>query len=89
MGKACGGLHDAVRDGHAWHVEATVDNGQRALDDAMAGCTKRNIGTAGAWGLDRSNPELNIAPAVSAVLAHFGGAMSKRKRSKTRGVVYS
>ena len=89
MGKACGGLHDAVRDGHAWHVEATDDNGQQALDDAMAGCTKRNIGTAGAWGLDRSNPELNIAPAVSAVLAHFGGAMSKRKRTKTRGVVYS
>lgn len=89
QGKACGGLHDAVRDGHAWHVEATDDNGQQALDDAMAGCTKRNIGTAGAWGLDRSNPELNIAPAVSAVLAHFGGAMSKRKRTKTRGVVYS
>jgi hypothetical protein len=89
MGKACGGLHDAIRDGHAWHVEATDDNGQRALDDAMSGCTKRNIGTAGAWGLDRSNPELNIAPAVSAVLAHFGGAMSKRKRTKTRGVVFS
>ena len=89
QGKACGGLHDAIRDGHAWHVEATGDNGQQALDDAMAGCTKRNIGTAGAWGLDRSDPDLNIAPAVSAVLAHFGGAMSKRKRSKTRGVVFS
>lgn len=89
MGKACGGLHDAIRDGHAWHPKATDDNGQQALDDAMAGCTKRNIGTAGAWGLDRSNPELNIAPAVSAVLAHFGGAMSKRKRTKTRGVVFS
>lgn len=89
MGKACGGLHDAIRDGHAWHVEATDDNGQKALDDAMAGCSKRNIGTAGAWGLDRSDPETNIAPAVSAVLAHFGGAMTKRKRSKTRGVVLS
>lgn len=89
MGKACGGLHDAVRDGHAWHVVATADNGQRALDDAMAGCTKRNIGTAGAWGLDRSNPELNISPAVSAVLAHFGGSMTKRKRTRTRGVVLS
>ena len=88
MGKACGGLHDAIRDGHVWHVEATEENGQRALDDAMAGCAKRNIGTAGAWGLDRSDPDQNIAPAVSACLAHFGGAMTKRRRTtKTRGVV--
>lgn len=89
MGKACGGLHDAVRDGHAWHPVATDDNGQKALDDAMAGSARRNIGTAGAWGLDRTDPDQNIAPAVSAVLAHFGGAMTKRKRSKTRGVVLS
>jgi hypothetical protein len=81
MGKACGGLHDAVRDGHAWHVEATDENGQQALDDAMAGCQKRNIGTAGAWGLDRTDPDQNISPAVSAVLAHFGGAMTKRTRT--------
>jgi hypothetical protein len=79
MGKACGGLHDAVRDGHVWHVDATEGNGQQALDDAMAAVVKRNIGTAGAWGLDRSDPDQNIAPAVSAVLAHFGGAMTKRK----------
>jgi len=89
MGKACGGLHDAVRDGHAWHVAATEDNGQKALDDALAGSRKRTIGAAGAWGLDRSDPDLNIAPAVSAALAHFGGAMTKRKRPKTRGVVLS
>jgi len=89
MGKACGGLFDAVRDGHAWHLEATEDNRQKALDDAMAGCLRRDIGKAGAWGLDRSNPDQNIAPAVAAALAHFGGSMTKRKRSKTRGVIYS
>jgi len=89
MGKACGGLFDAVRDGHVRHVKATDDNGQKALDDAMAGCIRRDIGKAGAWGLDRSDPDKNISPAVSAVLAHFGGSMTKRKRSKTRGVVYS
>jgi len=89
MGKACGGLFDALRDGHAWHVEATDENGQRALDAAMAGCLRRNIGNAGSWGLDRSDPDQNIAPAVSAALAHFGGSMTKRKRPKTRGVIYS
>jgi len=89
MGKACGGLHDAVRDGHAWHVAATDDNGQKALDDAIKGCAPRDIGKAGAWGLDRSDPDQNIAPAVSAALAHFGGSMTKRKRPKTRGVIYS
>jgi hypothetical protein len=83
MGKACGGLHDAIRDGHAWHLEATDENGQQALDDAMAGCQKRNIGTAGAWGLDRTDPDQNISPAVSAVLAHFGGAMTKRTQTRS------
>ena len=85
MGKACGGLHDAIRDRHVWHVKATDENGQRALDDSMAGCQKRSIGTAGAWGLDRRDPDQNIAPAVSAVLAHFGAAMTRRKRSTTGG----
>lgn len=85
MGKACGGLHDAIRDGHAWHLEATDDNGQRDLDDAMAGCAKRNIGTAGAWGLDRSDPDIDISPAVAAVLAHFGSTL---KRPKTNRAVF-
>lgn len=80
MGKACGGLHDAIRDGHAWHVKATDDNGQKALDDAMAGCIKRSIGLAGAWGLDRSDPSVDISPAVSAALAHFASTI-KRPRA--------
>lgn len=73
MGKACGALHDAVRDGKVWHAD------QAQLNDAILGSKKRNIGTAGAWGLDRSDPDTNIAPAVSAVLAHFGAATQRRR----------
>jgi hypothetical protein len=78
MGKACGGLHDAVRDGKVWHAD------QSQLNDAILGSKKRNIGTAGAWGLDRSDPDTNIAPAVSAVLAHFGAATKKRSTGRGR-----
>lgn len=73
MGKACGGVHDAVRDGTLWHID------QDPLNRAVLGCKKRNIGTAGAWGLDRRDPETNIAPAVATVLAHFGAQVSKKR----------
>lgn len=85
--KACGGLFDAIRDGHVWHPIADEGNGQQALDDAMAACTKRNVGTAGAWEIDRSDPELDISAAVSATLAHLGASMTKKKRAERRKVV--
>ncbi len=77
--KAHGGLFDALRDGHVWHTEATEDNGQRALDDAMAVATKRAVGTAGAWEIDLTDPDVDISAAKSAVLAHLGAAMTKKK----------
>lgn len=85
--KACGGLFDALRAGHVWHTQATEDNGQQALDDAMATATKRNVGTAGAWELDVSDPEIDVSAAKSAVLAHLGASMTKKKRAERRKVV--
>lgn len=79
MGKACGLMHDAVRDGKVWHID------QKQLTGAILGSKKRNIGTAGAWGLDRTDPDTNIAPAVSAVLAHFGATIHRRPRSNGQG----
>ena len=78
MGRGCGLFHDAVRDGRLWHPAASLDNGQGALDDAVLGCKRRNIGTAGAWGLDRTDPNLNISPAVAAVLALLGASIVNR-----------
>ena len=65
-------LIDAVRDGLLWHAD------QSDLNRAVLGSEKRNIGTAGAWGLDRRDPETNIAPAVSMVLAHFAATNTKK-----------
>lgn len=78
MGQACGSAHDAVRDGRLWHAD------QAALNDAMLGCEKRSIGDAGAWGLDRRDPDTNIAPAVAAILAHHGAMTSKRRRPQPK-----
>ena len=74
MGKACGGVHDAVREGRLWHID------QKTLTKAVLGCEKRPIGTAGAWGIDRRDPETNIAPAVSMILSHFGAQTTKKRR---------
>ena len=79
MGRACGDMYDAVRDGRVWHAN------QDQLNRAMLGCEKRPIGTAGAWGLDRRDPEVNIAPAVSAVLARYG-ALTNKKPSAGRTI---
>ena len=75
MGKACGAFADAASEARLTHAE------QPQLDKAMAGATRRDIGTAGAWGLDRRNPESNIAPAVSAVLAHFGASIASKPKT--------
>ena len=82
MGKACGAVFDAVRDGLLWH------SGQAQLDRAILGSEKRAIGTAGAWGLDRRDPDVNIAPAVSMILAVYGAQLFKRPKSeRSRRVV--
>ena len=75
MGKACGQFSDKVSEGRVTHAA------QPQLDRAMAECQKRNIGTAGAWGLDRRDPESNIAPAVSVVLADYGASLNTKKRT--------
>jgi len=85
MGKACGGVADAAKEGRLTHAD------QDLLNRAVAGAEKRPIGSAGAWGLDRRDPDINIAPAVSAVLAHFGAQGTKRRtdREQRKVVVLS
>lgn len=45
------GLTDALSDGSLSHVSC---DGQRALDDAAAGATRRDIGRSGGWGFEGS-----------------------------------
>lgn len=78
MGKACGGAAGAIKAKQVTHA------GQPELNKAMVGSKKRAIGTAGAWGLDRRDPDMNIAPAVAAVLAHYGAVTTKKKRGGGR-----
>jgi hypothetical protein len=73
MGKACGAVSDAVAAGRLWH------EGQELLADAVRGSVKRAIGQAGLWGLDRRDPDVNIAPAVSMILSHFGTQVTKKR----------
>ena len=76
MGKACGAVFDAVHSGLLTHSD------QAQLNRAMLGCEKRPIGTAGAWGLDRRDADVNIAPAVSAILAVYGAQLFKRSKPR-------
>lgn len=87
MGRACGAAHDAIKARRLLHTSPTVDPKQTALTVAVQGCQKRDIGQAGAWGLDRTSPDINISPAVSMALAYM--ATRSRKKKSTGRVVTS
>ena len=72
MGRACGGLLDDVAAGRLTHV------GQPQLDAAVAGARKRPIGEAGAFGWDRRDGAVFVAPLVVSTLARFGALTAGR-----------
>lgn len=86
MAKACGGFYDNTTAGRLTHGVTAGDElvAQKALDDALAGAKKRDIGVAGGWGWDRRDPAVTIAPLVAATLAHFGASTRKRRTSGKR-----
>jgi hypothetical protein len=71
MATACGFFFDGTRlDAE---TNPTVRHiGQPALTVALAGATKRLIGTAGAWAWDRKSPAVDITPLVAVTLAMWG-----------------
>jgi len=77
MGKACGLVQSDVEAGRLTHAD------QEAVNDARDGARKRAIGKAGAWGYDRSDPSVNIAPLVAVTLARLGASMQKAKRGSS------
>src|SRR3546814_7705415 len=83
MAKACGLVVSDLESGRLTHAD------QESVNDAREGARKRAIGTAGGWGYDRADPTVKIQPLVAVTLARLGASMTKQKRSKARGVVYS
>jgi hypothetical protein len=72
MSKACGLLKADVEAGRLTHAD------QEAVNDAREGARRRNIGTAGGWGYDRSDPTVCIHPLVAVTLARLGASMTKK-----------
>jgi hypothetical protein len=72
MSKACGLLKSDVEAGRLTHAD------QEAVNDAREGARRRNIGTAGGWGYDRSDPTVYIHPLVAVTLARLGASMTKK-----------
>lgn len=72
MSRACGLTKSDLEDKRLTHAD------QESVNAARSGSRKRAIGTAGGWGLDRSDPSVNIAPMVSLVLARLAASMAKK-----------
>ncbi len=83
MAKACGLVVSDLEGSRLTH------GGQEAVNDAREGARKRPIGNAGGWGYDRADPSVKIHPLVAVTLARLGASMTKKTRTKARGVVYS
>ncbi len=77
MGRACGGFLDDVVAGRLSH------SGHPLLDAAVEGARKRPIGDAGAFGWDRSDSAVFVAPLVAASLARFGAVTGRRSGRAT------
>jgi hypothetical protein len=82
MGKACGGLYDAVIEARLTYVD---NDEQSTIGEALRGAKKRRIGDAGAWGWDRKNFDVDISSLVAVTLARFGATVSKQPKQSTGG----
>ena len=72
MARACGGFVDDVEAARLTH------GNQPLLNAAVAGARKRPIGVAGAYGWDRADGSVFVAPLVAATLARFGAVSAAR-----------
>lgn len=78
MGRACGGLQDAVTEGRVWHC------GQPVIEAALGAVGKRVIGSAGLWEYDLRDSTLDHAPLRAMTLAHFGLSLTKKRAGRGR-----
>lgn len=73
MAKACGAFFDAAAEGRLTHFD------QEPLNLALAGARKRSIGTAGGWGWDRKDYDVDLSPLVAVTLARFGASLNVKQ----------
>ncbi len=79
-GRACVGFVDDVGHELLTHPPAEAP-GQERMDAAVAAATRRDIGSAGAWGWDRRSLDKDISPLVAATLARLGAVVNQRKKA--------
>lgn len=72
MSRACGLVKSDLEASRLTHAD------QESVNAAREGSRKRAIGTAGGWGLDRSDSNVNIAPMVAIVLARLAASVAKK-----------
>lgn len=72
MSTGCGLTKSDLESGRLTHGD------QESVNGARDGSRKRAIGTAGGWGIDRTDPTVNIAPMVAVVLARWGAELTKK-----------
>ncbi|QCP08226.1 hypothetical protein FDF08_09725 [Micrococcus luteus] len=70
---ACMGLYDAVSAGAVTHFDQTQ------LSLAVLAATKAPVGTQGAWRMQWPKDDVDRAPAVAGVCAHFGAMKFGRR----------
>jgi hypothetical protein len=75
MGRACGGFVDDLL------AERLSHSDQAQLDTAVEGARRRPIGDAGAFGWDRRDGSVSVAPLVAVTLARYGAVTAGRRRT--------
>lgn len=76
MARGCGLVASEVESRRLTHAD------QPSVNEAREGARKRAIGTAGGWGLDRSDPSVNIAPLVAVVQARVAASTKRHRPNK-------
>jgi hypothetical protein len=78
MGKACGNWFDMANEGRFTH------SGQAPLSEAVRFASRRVVGKQGAWAFAESDPDHDVSPLVSVVLALFGANVTRKKSGSGR-----
>jgi hypothetical protein len=76
MGRACGGLYDAVIEGRIWHC------GQEVIEANLEAVGKRLIGKSGLW--EYFSTETDHTPLRAITLAHYGLSFKKKRTGAGR-----
>ena len=81
MGRAVGRFQDMLRDRRLAHIA------QAPLDEAVAGCSTRPIGTSGAMGWNKLGSDVDISPLVAVTLALHGAMTSLRRPGQAQRMI--